>query len=594
MNFKRMFVIAGLMGLSLSGAGACAMQQQPPVQVWYQSQIHNSVKKLNTSFAYLIGATEDFESQETLAKYVGQTKKDLASLQTLLKNFNWCPDVLDKAFKQIDDKLVFDPNTAWTGSYVVTGLGQQFTLAQDMKNWLLTVCEQSDTKTQSIEYGTLQAMLCEKDYMAQCDSLKKEEKIFKQSCDYVALQYLIATKKNNQELGWLNTLSVDANSAWNDFKEIFGSELVTKQQKREYRNNLLQQEIQDLEDQADTYALQLKQKHHEYVTDCEIFQAHKMNHLKGLCTQVNSDTLIFKDNQGNYNEFFDLIWQLAGESARKNFGICERVWDYCSPKKYFYKIGADFGIIGVDFKTEYPGIDESKGQKIAKITKILDTVISWRDFASVVPAAPAIAAQALTIVLNSPKLCNAIVSMGIQQKIIDLLVNMKNKGNDIGFTISDVVKASSIIGDQGFGLLVKLCMQAIARQPELYAHLFDTFFEGVNTWIDAKGEPIFSSAKTALDDNELLTYVSLANKYNYVAPIHAPKPVEIKKPDTFYDTVVNKKTLGALGLGMVVYGSYRSGVHKWLLEKAKHVDVKESLSTLGGWAYAYGTGFLTK
>lgn len=587
---QKTYALVALGAIFMNFSGIAAMQETPSTQLWYQAKIHNKVQQLNYSFAQLIGATQDFASRETLKQYVEQTRKDLDTVHDMVKQFNWCPGLIDQAVAQIKDKLVVSFDTAWTGSYVKTDLGKQFTLAQDMKNWLLLACSQTDNKKESAEYAKLQLMWLEKDFLEIRHAFKEEECQFKESSEYLDLKYKIINKKNSQELSWWNNLCYETNLIWAGFNGV----MFGKEQEEHYKN-LFDQEVETLEDTLNQHDTRLNKASLNYSANLNNIKNKKITSLQGACLQTNTDELIFRNKQGELNSFYDLVWKLFNVKSRQNILIGENLCDDYNPIKYYFSVKANqwYNIFGAE--TIQDMTEKSKGQKVVDVVKAVDVILYYRDLVGEIPSA--VAVKCLSMLLASPALRDTVIAMGVPQNIMDKLVGIKLSCNENGFSINDVLQASSIIGDKDLGLVVKLVIKAIGKAPEKWVNSIDVALSSAREWIDSKGELDFSSAKTAIDDHELLSYIAMANKNTYVSPIHViekPEQSVVSLSESIYHNVVNKKTFAVLGLAGVVYGSYRSGLPQWALHKAKDVSGNVSLASLGVFAYTYASGYWKK
>ena len=593
-KMTKLYTVVALVAVVLQSAGVHAMQPKTSsAQLWYQSQMHKDVQKLNTSFAQLIGAAQDFESRENIKKYVEQTRNDLDVVHKDIKQCNWCPGLIDQAVSLIKDKLVVSQNTAWTGSYVRTGLAEQFTHAQEMKNWLLFACNQAETKKESVEYGKLQLMWLKKDFHATRDSLKKEKNDFERSYEYFDMRDTLKDKQKNKELSLWSTLRLNYNLACAGVNELVGGEPHSKKQEEQYKEELLNQEIQTLEDTLQPYAARLSKLSENYSKNFNVINSKQWNYheikfskdgakeeVKGLVSPLTAcltpqDEVVFKDKQGNYNKFFDVIWQLCNVKSRQDILIGEKYLDSFSPVAYVCdKVGSIF--VGYDSSDKVG--QQSLGEKISTGAKIADRFFVLRDWLGAMPLA--VGCKCFSMLLALPLLRDAVEIAGVGQDELDALVKIKSDLHEYGFSLNDTLKFSELINDDRLSLIIRLCMKAISKQPEKFARNFDAIFARM-------GEYMCTMSKTAGDEHALLSYLAHVNKNTYVAPIRAivlPEPTFI---ESLYGNVMNKKTLAAVGLAGIIYGSYRSGAPKWILRKSQEIYASGYLTALGMLAYGY-------
>lgn len=600
---KKTYLLAALGALTLHCVGMHAMQQKTSAQMWYQSQIQSEIKKLNTSFAQLIGASQDFESRETVAKYVEQTRHDLDTVHGLIKQFNWCPGLIDQAVSHIKDKLVISDKTVWTGSYAITMLGKQFTLAQEMKNWLLASCNQLDGKETSVEYGKLRLMALKKDFKELRNALKEER--FDRSYEYFDIKDTIKDKLKNKELSWWNDMCVNAHSLLvgnlDDYPQ--GNVLASKLE-QQYKEKLLRQEIQSLEDTLEdgkqNYNDRLNQATEDYHKKFEEINTKPWNYdginfckdgSKLESTVVSpltsiftpTDELVFKDKQGNYNAFFDVIWQLCNVKSRQDILIGEKYFDSWNPVAYLCdKIATPF----VGYETSEHIQEPSLGENISNGAMIADKFFLARDVLGEFPLAAA--CKCFSMLLACEPLRDAVVLLGVKQEEMDLLVKMKSDCHEYGFSLNDTLKFSQLINEDRLSLIVRLCIKAISKQPEKFARNFDELFKSTGAYLCNK-------AKTATDDHNLLTYVAQTNKRMCIAPIRAVQLPELGLVESLYASVFNKKTLATLAFIGLIYGSYRSGLPQWLIQKSKELPGSNiPLAALGFFAYKRISRYLKK
>jgi hypothetical protein len=587
MTIKNMFRFMAASLVALVVPVTVGMNSKPTsAQLWYQSDVQKKVTRLNTSFAYLVGAakSKDLAPRDSIKKYVEQTKQDLDILSLTIQKYNWCPKIVEQAFGEIKSKLDVDYNTAWTGSYVITHLGEQFTLAQDMKNWLLCACDQTDNKKQSNEFMKLKLMWLEKDYLEIKRSIQEEESLFKRSSDYVVLKYQISAKKNQKELSWWNTIRLHTSLASAGLRELVTGESVTKKQEQQYKEDLVNLEVTLLEDELNQYAIRLAKADKNYSDTIKQMRNQKITFSKPLF-QTTKDELIFRDKQSQLNSFYDVMLQLFNAKPRQDVLMGEKVLDSYNPVKYGSGKVSTILAGWFGFAPAKDLQSNSVGHQVCETVKVVDTFLWGRDIVGGIPSAVVI--KCCSMMLSSDLLCQTIVgSAGLLgqstdvKNIIDDLRKFKKDIYEFGFTLNDLLEATKLIGSGRIQLLINLCCKAIRAQPEKFAGLLDDTIDDSREWFH-------STARKAIDEDALLTYCSDVNFKTQFAPILYVEPRELTVTENVYNSISNNKMFAVMGFAATIYGGYRYGAHTWIAQKIRDVPVKDSLANLGSWAYSF-------
>lgn len=557
MNIKNKYSLLIAFSMICAISGMHGMQPSDSLaQKWYKPHLQNNVTKLNTSFAQLIGAVQDQKSREDIRKHADITVKELKNFNQLVEQFGWCPQLIDRAAKEIQKFLIV------TDASEHEQLERNFTIAQDMKNWLLASCDQTEKKHQSSEYSFLKLLLIEKQHYEARLAHIHDKQITSQT-----MSNSIESKRSAQEL-----------SFWGGFwLSIYES--MPHLDSGHYKTELLNKEIALQEKQLEKQLIYCDDE----IKSVDLWKEKEIQRLQKECSertrsiyrQIPTD-LVFKNKEtGQPNIFFEVILQLFSAPARKDILIGEQFFDTYSPIRNLSRFGANC-LAFLGFVAPQGPQAKSTGHKVGDVVSLVDTLLVTQNTIGELPMATA--CKCLSMLLASHKLQDVVVGVAMPlgkaqevRKTLNELIDFKKSSNDIGLSLNDLLEAAKFIGNDRLGIVVRICCKAIKKQPEKFAG-----------YVDSISDYVYGSSKTAQDDDDLLSYVAVVNEESYVAPIREVRPTW---SEALYNSVLSKKTVAVIGGISLLYGGYRYDMHKTIIQKAQEFPIKDSLATVGAWMY---------
>lgn len=566
MNIKNKYSLLVAFSMICAISGIYGMQPSDSLaQKWYKPHLQTNVTKLNTSFARLIGAVQDQKSREEIRQHADITVKELKNFNQLVEQFGWCPQLIDRATKEIQKFLIVKDASEHEQ------LERNFTIAQDMKNWLLASCDQTEKKHQSSEYSVLKLLLIEKQHYEARLAHIHDKQITSQT-----ISKSIEGKRSAQEL-----------SFWGDFW-LSICESMPHLDSEHYKAQLLNKEIasqeQQLEKQLVCYDQEIKSVDLWRDKEIQRLQKECSERTRSIYRQIPPD-LVFKNKETELpNIFFEVILQLFSAPARKDILIGEQFFDTYSPIRNLSRFGANC-LAFLGFVAPQGPQAKSTGHKVGDVVSLVDTLLVTQNTIGELPMATA--CKCLSMLLASPKLQDVVVGFAMPlgkaqevRKTFNDLIDFKKSSNDVGLSLNDLLEATKFIGNDRLGIVVRMCCKAIKKQPEKFAG-----------YVDNISDYIYGSSKTAQDDDDLLSYIAAVNEESYSAPIREAKPTW---SDTVYNGVFNKKTVAIIGGISLLYGGYSYDIHKTIIQKAKEFPIKDSLVTAGAWMYTLVPNLLKK